>query len=356
MRICVSHGTALHYWLRMPNLKSAGERPSRARSIPKRLPGAEEVGALGRGLGFYMPEGCERIDLLVSRQSGRHQAAGVSAHLCSARLPAGSFVPCVIFGHEVYMSSPELVFLQMAEELQLDQLAYVGFALCSTFRLDDLEAGGCVHREGSDVALTSVARIRAYLNQLPRGTRNRGLALRALDFVRDGARSPREAGIAVTLLLPLRRGGEGYESVAMNQETRIFDGIDSRGEARWVTRIPDILVEARGRKGEARKVGVDYDAASTHSDSLRVVSDTDRRNLAAAAGTFTHISLCTAQTTDYTTYRRELDRIRRALGRRPYPRVAKDSDSPSDQEILKRAESRRFELWNRMLGEETYEL
>lgn len=249
MRICVSHGTALHYWLRMPNLRRPGERSSRASAVPRRLPGAEETRALFEAFGYCLPTGCDSLDLLVSSQGGRHWVEHVSAHLCSAQLPPGSFVPQVVWGHEVYLSSPELIFLQMAEELEFDQLVYVGYALCSEFRLDDLEEGGCVHREGHDTALTSVAKVRSYLEQLPRGARNRAVALRALEYVRDGARSPREAGIAETLLLPARLGGEGYSKLALNREVRLFDGVDSRGRDRWVTRIPDILVEARDRGG-----------------------------------------------------------------------------------------------------------
>lgn len=356
MRICVSHGTALHYWLRMPNLRRPGERSSRASAVPRRLPGAEETRALFEAFGYCLPTGCDSLDLLVSSQGGRHWVEHVSAHLCSAQLPPGSFVPQIVWGHEVYLSSPELIFLQMAEELEFDQLVYVGYALCSEFRLDDLEEGGCVRREGHDAALTSVAKVRSYLEQLPRGARNRAVALRALEYVRDGARSPREAGIAETLLLPARLGGEGYSKLALNREVRLFDGVDSRGRDRWVTRIPDILVEARDRGGVTRRVGIDYDADSTHAGAPRRLSDTDRRNLVAASGPFTHISLYTEQVSDYETFRRELDRIRRALGQRARPRVSAKSDSRNAQRVLGQAEQRRFELWSRVLGSERYAL
>ena len=356
MRICISHGTALHYWLRVPNLRRSGERPSRARAVPERLPSASKVKELLEAFEFYLPEGCSEIDFLVSSPAGKHRMDGASVHLCSIQLPAGSFVPEVVWGHEVYLSSPELIFFQMAEELEFDQLVYVGFALCSTFRLDDLEQGGCVHREGHDVALSSVERIRAYLERLPKGARNKAVALHALEYVRDGARSPREVGIAETLILPQLRGGEGYRNLALNRETRIFDGIDSKGADRWVTRIPDILVECRDRKGVMRRVGVDYDANSTHSDPVRRVSDADRRNLVSAASPFTHITLCTEQVSNQVAYRRELDRIRRALGQRSNPRVSRKSESERDQRILKRAEQRKFDLWNRVLGKEAYQL
>ena len=356
MRICLSHRTALGYLLRVPNVGRGAGRASRARVVPEACPSSQEVRWLRDALEPYLPDGLDRLDVVVADQGRRHQTEGASVHLCTAELPAGSFVPEAAMGIGFHVSAPELVFLQMAEELELDQLIYVGFALCSSFRLDELEPGGCVHREGRDEPLTSVARIRAYLDRLPKGTRNVAKARRALEHVRDGARSPAEAGIAMAVGLPVRLGGHALGETRMNPEVRVYDGINARGLARWVTRIPDILVTARDRSGEVRKVGIDFDALSTHAAPARAAADVERRNLIAPDGKFTHYTLVSDDVGNYVAFRRALDRIRRALGQREKPHLSGSRDSADNQRVLSEVWARQFELWQRVLGSERLRL
>lgn len=350
MRICLSHRTALGYLLRVPNVGRGASRTSRARAVPRACPPDQDARRLFEALSPNLPEDLCRLDVLVSSPSGCHRTDAVRPHLCTTELPAGSFIAEVTMGLGFHVSAPELVFLQMAEELELDQLVYVGFALCSAFRLDDLELGGCAHREGRDEPLTTVARIRAYLDRLPRGTRNIAVARRALEHVRDGARSLSEAGIAMAVGLPVRLGGHALGETRMNHELRVYDGVDSRGQARWVTRVPDVLVTARDRSGEVRRVGIDFDALSTHGSPERSAADVERRNLMAPDGRFTHFTLTSGDVSNYVAFRRALDRVRRSLGQREKPRLTGNRDSADNQRLLAETWSRQFDLWNRVLG------
>lgn len=356
MRTCVSHQTALAYLLRMPNLRDADARPSRASAIPDSVPSAAEAQALLEALVPNLVEGADALDVLVSTNSGRHQTKGLRARLCTTKLPAGSFIPADAMGIEFYLCAPELVFLQMASEVELDHLIYVGFALCSSFRLDEYAPGGCALREWSDAPLTSVARIRSYLERVPAGTKGRGAALRALEHVRDGARSPYEIGLAMVIGMPLRLGGYALGETVMNPEVKVYDGVDVRGQVRWVTRIPDILVSARDSNGVLRRVGVDYDAKLTHGAPDRVARDLDRRNLLAPNEDFRHITLGTQQVSNYVAFRREMDRIRRALGQRKKPRLVGDPDSERNRRLEADTLARQFDLWDRVLGGSRYQL
>ena len=356
MRVCVSHQTALTYLLRMPNLRDHDARPSRASAIPASMPSAAEAAALFEALAPNLVEGADALDVLVSTNSGRHQTKGVRAHLCTTKLPAGSFVLSDAMGIEFYLSAPELVFLQMASEVELDHLIYVGFALCSSFRLDEYAPGGCALREWPDAPLTSVARIRAYLERIPTGAKGRAVALRALEHVRDGARSPYEMGLAMVIGMPLRLGGHALGETVMNPEIQVYDGVDARGQVRRVTRIPDILVSARDSDGVMRRVGVDYDARLTHGAPERVARDLDRRNLLAPSEGFRHITLGTQQVRNYVAFRREMDRIRRALGQRKKPRLVGDPDSERNRRLEAETLARQFDLWDRVLGGSRYRL
>lgn len=356
MHICVSHRTALAYLLRMPCLRPVGARPSRASSVPAAPPSSSEAAALLEALSPNLSKAVDKLDILVSERNGCRQASSFRAHLCAGDLPDGSFISTDAMGISFHVCAPELVFLQMASELDEDQLIYVGYALCSEFRLDEFEIGGCAHREGWDAPLTDVERIRAYLTRLPERTRGRRRALEALEHVRKGARSPMEAGLAMVIGLPLRFGGHALGDVALNSEMRVYDGVDARGCARWVTRIPDILVTARDRTGALRRVGVDFDAKSTHMSPGRVAADVDRRNLMAPQGGFTHITIGSSQVRDYVALRRELDRIRRALGQRKKPRLKGNAGSERNRRIVVETGARQFVLWTRVLGATRFEL
>ena len=340
----------------MPNLRDADARPSRASAIPASVPSAAGAKALLEALVPNLVEGADVLDVLVSTNSGRHQAKGLRAHLCTTKLPAGSFILVDAMGIEFYLCAPELVFLQMASEVELDHLIYVGFALCSSFRLDEYAPGGCALREWSDAPLTSVARIRSYLKRVPAGTKGRGAALRALEHVRDGARSPYEIGLAMVIGMPLRLGGYALGETVMNPKVKVYDGVDVRGQVRWVTRIPDILVSARDSNGVLRRVGVDYDARLTHGAPDRVAQDLDRRNLLAPNEDFRHITLGTQQVSNYVAFRREMDRIRRALGQRKKPRLVGDPDSERNRRREADTLARQFDLWDRVLGGSRYQL
>lgn len=356
MRICISHRTALSYLLRTPFLCSATGRSSRASSIPKEVPDQATARALFDVLSPSLHDEIERLDVMVSTRAGRHKSERVRPHLCTIPLPEGSFLPETVMGTSFHVCAPELVYLQMAAELDFDHLVYVGCALCSDFRLDDFEVGGCLLRSGRDGPLTTVEKMRAYLERIPPRTRGRASALRALEHVLEGARSPREIGLAMVMGMPLSRGGLALGEVALNQEMRVYDGVDGRGEARWVVRIPDILVSALDEKGRRRLVGVDFDASSTHMSPERVLSDVERRNLLAANGGFAHITIGSAQVRDYVAFRREMDRVRRALGQRKKPRLTGNRDSERNRRHAAMIAHRQFELWDRVLGSSCFKL
>lgn len=356
MCICISHKTAMEYLLRVPNPRVRGGRCGQSNVVPSGVPSDERARELLWALDSNLPAGTDRLDVLVRDQAGRHQTKTLRAHLCSLSLPAESFVSDSAFGVDFLVCAPELVFLQMVGEYEMDWAVYAGFALCSAFRLDSYEPGGCVHREGWDEPLTSVGRIRSYLERLPAGVPNRAAALRVLEYVRDGARSPREAGIAMIVGMPLGLGGRALGQTRMNPEIRIYDGLDYFGNKRWVTRIPDILVSAKDRKGELRRVGIDYDSDVIHSSPTRRDADVDRRNLIAASDNFAHITLKTSQVSNYVSFCRELDRIRRSLRQRSKPRFVGNRNSERNRRLAAQTQGRQFDLWNRVLGAETLAL
>lgn len=124
-------------------------------------------------------------------------------------------VPVEGFG-AVCCSSPELTFLQIAVKHTLLETVYMGYALCSSYRIDADAENGIALREGDDEPLTSVARIGQYLAKVD-GTYGSAKARRALAYVRDGSISPAESAMAMALSMPRRFGGFAAGDVVLGE-------------------------------------------------------------------------------------------------------------------------------------------
>lgn len=345
MEVCLSHSTALHWLLRNFSLRSRGDRPSRAFALPQSasdVRAAEDVLAV---VGASLPEpadgGQVKLDVLVSARSGRHRSPLVKAHLCGSILPAGSFVPMGFRGHDLWISSPELTFLQLSAELDVVAAAYVGMALCSSFRIEELDVAGVVRRDRSDEPLTSTRRIASYLRRAS-GVRGVERARRALEYVRDGALSPPEAGIGLCAELPPRLGGFSLGEVSLNRPVRAYSGSTDRRDGAYVTRYPDVVITSEDGRGNVRMAGIDHDPTLTHGGELRRRMDLERGNQIAACRQIEHFTFTNAQTSDYGSFLASMDQVRLALGRRRTPRERTG-------EAARKVDLERRDVWERFV-------
>lgn len=345
MEVCLSHMTALRWLARNFNPRPAGRRKSRVRLAPEQAPDAELARELRSILGSSLPDAVEggppAIDVLVSSEAGRRAGRGVTCHLCSSSLPSGSFVSAGRRSVDLWVTSPELTYVQLAAQLDVLATAFVGTVLCSDFRVDEFEEAGVVRRSPHDEPLTSVARISAYLDRVP-GLRGVDKARRALAFVRDGALSPPEAGLALAALLPPHLGGFSLGDVTLNEGIRAYAGVDARGEPRHVMRYPDIVIRAKDGRGNARMAGIDYDPQATHGGEMKRAFDIERRNQIGAARRLDHFTFSVYQVSDYDRYVAAMDQVRRALGGRRSPR------STVGRQAM-RADQARRDLWDRFV-------
>lgn len=346
MDVCLSHMTALRWLLRNFNPRGASERPSRALTLPARAPDARMADEIRAYVGSSLPEdddeGRPNIDVLVSCREGRRSAGELSAHLCSSGLPAGSFVSLRMRALDIWVTSPELTFLQLAQVLDVVGAAYVGMALCSSYRIDELDSSGVVRRDADgDDPLTSVARIGRYLDRAS-GVRGATMARRALKHVRDGACSPPEGGIALAAELPPLLGGYSLGKVTLNQGMRAYAGVDGAGRAKYVTRYPDVLICSTDSRKRARAAGIDYDPLLTHGHEIRRQLDLDRGNQITAARRLDHFTFTDRQTSDYDSFAASMEQVRRALGARRTPRK-------TTGDMARRVDLARRDLWERCL-------
>ena len=199
------------------------------------------------------------LDVAVPDQRQRIQMKGVTCKVYSQPMLQEAFVS---LGEGIQVSSPELLFVEMAQAMPLINLVLLGCELCGSFGRDPLDP-----HDGDVVywidPVTSVEKLRSFVRSC-KFVRGLARAEEALGYVMDNAWSPMEALVAVMAALPVCHGGYGLSPVVLNKRVSVSD------HASRETRVPDLLF-ADGT------TGLNYDGED-HLDLGKVVVAAQRLN------------------------------------------------------------------------------
>ena len=144
------------------------------------------------------------LEILVGTKRGARSTNCIQRHQCQLRFPRNAFLEMV---PEVWVSAPELVFVQMASRLEYGALLALGYELCGCYPLGE---GSGFQVRGP---LTTPERLVAFSGQLG-GARSAKLARSAALQVRRKSASIMETEVAIAALTSRRRGGLGLASRA----------------------------------------------------------------------------------------------------------------------------------------------
>lgn len=218
MKAFLSHDTALAYWRHHFPLDSELGRPA---SISK----AEACAYRKADVFECVPEtfriSDKPVDVLLFDVGDRRWSKHISCCVWSTVVPSGAFYR----NGDMCVSSPEFVFLQMASKLSLRQLVALGCELCGTYVLTPK---GDAHPMAVDecptriAPLTNIKKMGKFVEKAVKA-RGRAKALRALQYVIEGSRSPMETMTYMLLCLPPKLGGYGIPKPTMNLEIKLDD-------------------------------------------------------------------------------------------------------------------------------------
>lgn len=259
------------------------------------------------------------ITLLVASPAERRPLKSVRCCVWEGSALAGSFVKV---SPDVYVSTPEAVFLQLAKQQDLVDLIKLGMELCGTYSIDLKMEGGFSTRP----ALTSTLAIKRYLDKAA-GVRGVKIARQALGYIADGSASPAETNAVILLCLPTSLGGFGLPKPELNRRFEL------PGNAKALARQRSFKCDMYWPQIH---MAIEYDSDFWHSGETRHTSDSVRRNAIEHLG-LTVITMTRGQLYDA----RETERIAGILMRRLHryhPSVRKD--------LL----ARRYELRRAVLG------
>ena len=251
MNICLSHDAAFRWLVRNRNPRITGNRTT-ARVLPCTSPFVSESRTLRSLLGI--DDG--KLEVLVRTSAGRRDGDCLRSHYSGNAYPAGSFVKVPVEGFgTVCCSSPELTFLQVAVKHTLLETVYMGYALCSSYRIDADAENGIALREGDDEPLTSVSRIGQYLAKVD-GAYGTAKARRALAYVRDGSISPTESAMAMALSMPRRFGGFAAGEVLLGENAAGRGCLSSTGGLGGSGRVLTVRSTCRRRDVAALNISL----------------------------------------------------------------------------------------------------
>lgn len=246
-------------------------------------------------------------DITVTDWNTSYQQKRHIRHLCGMALPRGAVVRC----GEIFIASPELVFLELACELDIHRLILLGLQLCA-------------HPPGKSVmAVTTKRKLETFLKKTA-GHRGHKKASRALKYIESGTASIMESIAFMILTLPHLQGGFGLHGARFNQEIPL----DSKAKRQLGQNrcFVDLFYEKE-------KLAVEYDSFAHHSSPFAQGKDLQRAAALERLGIDT-IRLGTTQLYDRRACEELAQNIAVRLGRRI--RVRSKGFQAAHEELRKR--------------------
>lgn len=239
----------------------------RVASLPREDVALAEVGCDLRRLSPSLRTWLNRepIHLAVGPTGNHRRTKRLVTHNVGTRYQT---VPAIKLGTDLYVCTPELLFVQMASVLSEIELAFLGCELCGAYGFS-AEGKLC-----SRPQLTDVGRIEEYLCQHP-GMHGRKKALWAVRHAVNSCASPMEAELVLRLSLPARMGGYGIVKPQVNTPINLGGAAQKAFGFPYIT--PDLFWE------EAR-LALEYDSDEEHVGADTIARDARRRLALQAEG------------------------------------------------------------------------
>ncbi len=209
-----------------------------------------------------------RLDVLVASAGDRRHAEGLHCRIWAAAVPQRSFAK---LSDNVFLSSPEFTFLQMAAHLSLVQLIELGFELCGRYATHRGPAHARAARRVAPEPSTTPDKLVAYLSKCE-NVKGLKKARRAARYVMGGSESPMETKLALILCLPPALGGFGLPRATLNREL-VLELADADGSMP-VRRVVRCDLYWPG----PREVAIEYESDEWHLGSRKFSEDSMRRN------------------------------------------------------------------------------
>lgn len=243
------------------------------------------------------------VDYTVTSPSKRNKVEGQRIHLCTTPMPEDA-VRLLDSGE--YVASAELVFLNLAYDLDFRELVFLGNQLCSR------------EKPWSEESITTKSKLKKVITGAVK-SRGRRKALRALKYIEDGSCSVMETLVFMVLTLPNRHGGFGLREAKFNHE--IILDFKSRKTLNMYDYncFVDLFYEIKN-------LALEYDSDAHHSTPEELAKDAKRCSVIENLG-YTVMSMSTQQLQDTFDCLAFVKALAKKLGKRIRIRTKKFEDN-----------------------------
>lgn len=195
------------------------------------------------------------LHILVADKGQRSKSPQLVYHTRKAPYPAGAFRR---YAPDTVIASPELCFLEMANELPFFKLVEFGYLLCGTYTVNP-DVVDSNKRE----PLTTKRKLTSFIDRMG-VTRGCEIARKALGLVCEGSASVRETKTTVLLCTPVRLGGYGLVYPILNHR------IDFSDRERLLFGRTHVVIDLYWKE---HHFGIEYDGVDNHSSESDVSKD-----------------------------------------------------------------------------------
>lgn len=272
MSIYIQGLSALAYYRNGGTATEVERTSPRVRSLKAAVSSRREIVNAGIWrLGIGEPTTERPLEILIRDAAQRTRSQAISARIWSGPLAPTAFRTV---RKDIYVSSPEFVFLQMATRLDLPELIALGMELCGTYRRN-VELP---RMDGSGITLTTiyqqqplsnVRRLRGFVSSM-KSARGSAKALKALQYVLPNSASPMETALYLLLCLPRKMGGYALPKPILNPPV-VFS---KSGRQHTLKRSakPDLY-------WKKARLDLEYNSDEFHSENQRTIDSMRRKAL-----------------------------------------------------------------------------
>lgn len=182
------------------------------------------------------------LHILVPSRSARFRSSDVVPHVWAGPLPTSECFRRL--APHVYVATVEFCFLLLASYLPQWRLIAFGYELCGGYYLLPDQGHKGTDRQDPDadgfdycVPVTDVGRLRAFVERC-KGMPGYTQASKALDWVLEGSRSPRETALTMLLCLSAALGGYALPLPYLNRKVNLSPRGTRLAGVDWL--IPDL--------------------------------------------------------------------------------------------------------------------
>ena len=261
------------------------------------------------------------LHVVVDTPGKKGHRAGVVCHTCGLSVPKGTLYS---LREGIDVVSIGMALVQAA--LKMDDLAALRlcYELCADYRMIDLDPSQLIDADGNVAPsafgyvpckrLISLAELKEQVTAVKylRGAKR---VLDLLEYVAEGAASPREVDLAMYVWSPRRLGGYAFPMGVMNHEVDV-DG---------TTRSSDLLI--------CGVLALEYDSDEWHGGILKNSRDSARKKQLELHG-FKVVSVTNGELRHYTAFFDCMRLAARYLGR--------ELNRPTGRNVVARMEMHRF--------------